>query len=368
MADVFTYVSQYGNRSIKESPFNELDNLAFCILAYLPFEKLVPELAGRKKLGTLREIAAALPKEEDECWIEQSVGCLLQAQLLLDMAKTRRYGRMIIKNYVTLNDPEQQIQFAAITIQMSLFQRFIAFRGTDNTFNGWKEDLMLSYRTPIPAQKKSVDYVNQTQRFFLGKIYIGGHSKGGNLAAYSAIFASARIQKHIVQVFNNDGPGFLHDMVERPEYKAALPKIHTFVPQSAIVGMLLEHEEEYTVIKSNTQGKEQHSLFTWETEENHFVTMEQVDLVSRLKDRAVKNWLEEIDEETREQFVEAFFTMIESSGVKDAQEILNASPKTYMKTLRSMVKLEGEDRNIIIKMLLRLLFEYWRTITDYTHG
>lgn len=126
---------------------------------------------------------------------------------------------------------------------------------------------------------------------FRGSSWLGGHSKGGNLAVYAAAFCPAALQERIAAVYNNDGPGFDADVIALPGYQRICARVQTFVPQSSIVGMLLEHEEAYTIIHSTGDGFGQHNLYTWEVLRDRFVTLETVTNGSRFLDRTLKQWL-----------------------------------------------------------------------------
>lgn len=157
---------------------------------------------------------------------------------------------MQITNYINKIDSESEKQFSAITILMPDDTIYISFRGTDNTLIGWKEDFNMTFQTKVPSQLDAVQYVKQIAKKYKNLIRIGGHSKGGNLAVYAASFCSKTIQERIINVYNNDGPGFHEDVINNIEYKKMLPKVHTYVPQSSIIGRLLYHEENYTVVQS----------------------------------------------------------------------------------------------------------------------
>ncbi len=81
-------------------------------------------------------------------------------------------------------------------------------------------------------------------------------------------------QKRILQVYNNDGPGFPADFVESKKYMKMLPKITTIVPEFSIIGMLLEQKGDFIVVDSNGLGFAQHSPYTWHVENNDFVRTE----------------------------------------------------------------------------------------------
>ena len=105
---------------------------------------------------------------------------------------------------------------------------------------------------------------------FTRDVYKRQHSKGGNLSVYASVKCDRNIQKRIVKVYSNDGPGFSEEMIQSKEYQRMLPKIKTILPESSIVGMLLEHQEKFEVVKSSQSGIQQHDAMSWEVLGSHF--------------------------------------------------------------------------------------------------
>ena len=142
---------------------------------------------------------------------------------------------------------------------------YVAFRGTDDTIVGWKEDFNMAFTPEIPAQRYAADYLQQAAAALAFRpLLVGGHSKGGNLAVYAAVFCGEAIQKQIRAVYNNDGPGFYASLLELPEHRRIAGKITTLLPESSVVGMLLEHEEAYQVVRSTQIRLMQHDGFSWQ--------------------------------------------------------------------------------------------------------
>lgn len=90
-------------------------------------------------------------------------------------------------------------------------------------------------------------------------------------------------------MYSNDGPGFSEEMIQSKEYQRMLPKIKTILPESSIVGMLLEHQEKFEVVKSSQSGIQQHDAMSWEVLGSHFVYVEEVAPQSILLDETMKN-------------------------------------------------------------------------------
>lgn len=220
--------------------------------------------------------------------IAQLVLAKYDVDLLKLLAENRRYRNMKLTYYVNQIENESQMQFSAVTVQISKKLHFVSYRGTDNTLVGWKEDFNMSFTCPVPAQKSAVEYLEQVASKTTGELILGGHSKGGNLAVYAAAFCKQALQGRIATVYNFDGPGFSQKVIKAEGYINICNKVTTYVPQSSIVGMLLEHEEKYTIIHSNQLGIMQHDIYSWMVERNHLVTLREITNSSKVIDRTLK--------------------------------------------------------------------------------
>jgi len=100
---------------------------------------------------------------------------------------------------------------------------------------------------------------------------LGGHSKGGNLAVYAAMESPSYLQRKIKVVYNNDGPGFLKEIVESKKYQKIKSKIYKIVPHESVVGMLLYYDGYMKSIKSKRKSLLQHDPFHWQVEGTSFV-------------------------------------------------------------------------------------------------
>ena len=245
MADMFDYLLWRGDLSMEAVPPNPVDTLILSELSYIGFEGLVPgDFLHPVPLRVAAEAFAMLPDREDRDRVKRD------GELLAAAARTERFGELRLVFYRSELLPELQSQFAAVTWLLPGGGAVITYRGTDLSITGWKEDFNMSFQPQVPAQEKALWYLEAFARVHRGPIRLAGHSKGGNLAVYAAAKAQPELQERILSVHNHDGPGFHSSMLRDPGYRAILPRVRTFVPQSSVVGMLLEHEEPYTVVKS----------------------------------------------------------------------------------------------------------------------
>lgn len=217
----------------------------------------------------------------------------------------------------------------------------------------------MSFRDIIPAQALALEYTLAFARTNPMPLHLAGHSKGGNLAVYAAAKSGELIQRRIVGVHNNDGPGFREAMMADPGYQAMVPRIYTYVPQSSVIGMMLAHEEPFQVVKSRQiGGLMQHDPYSWEIMGGDFIRMEQTTAESRIIDRTLKQWLLGMSNEERSAFVDTVFELLYAGGTDDAKELLK--PKNLRKILRHF-RADEEAKRLISRELGNMLQALWRT-------
>ena len=331
MTDLFDYLTWRGDLSFTQDPPNGVDALIFSGLSYIRFG---PTVADAPEVPVcLREAAEeflSLPDKEDRVLLKKDLELLTQA------AKSRRFGEVELFGYRDVLLEEEATQFAAVTFLLDDGSAFLAFRGTDTTMVGWQEDFHMSFMQVVPAQLMAVDYVRQVEAELWKPLRLGGHSKGGNLAVFAAARSSPAVQSKILEVYNNDGPGFNDYLMGDVGYQAMVPKIRTFVPQSSVIGMLLEHEEPYTIIRSKQLGLLQHDYYSWEVRGPGFVAMEEMTADSRFVSSTLKNWLADMTVQERSEVVEAMFGLLNLGELDSALDIFHPrNLKTYIKTLSS---------------------------------
>ena len=341
MADLFDYLIWRGDLPMEAVPPNPVDTLIMSELSYIGFEGLVPgDFLHPVPLKVAAEAFLMLPDREDRDRVKRD------ADLLAAAAQTVRFGQLRLAFYRSELLPEKQSQFAAVTWLLPDKSAVITYRGTDLTLTGWKEDFNMSFQPQVPAQEKALWYLEAFARVHSGPIRLAGHSKGGNLAVYAAAKTVPELQDRILSVHNHDGPGFHSDMLLSPGYRAILPKTRTFIPQSSVVGMLLEHEEPYTVVRSRQLSLLQHEPYSWEVLGGDFVRMEEIDENSRFLDRTLKTWLASTTPEERNAFVDALFELLTLGQIDDLREII--LPKNVLRYLK-MLRTDEHLRSVITR-------------------
>ena len=331
MASIFDYLKWRGDLTFSQDPPNAVDALVFSGLSYIRYGA---ELEREPETPvTLKDAAEYFFSLEDH---EKRSRVRKDQDLLHAAIQTRRFGQSRICMYRDLLVPEQETQFAAMTFLLDDGSMFLAFRGTDNSLVGWKEDFNMTFQQTIPAQRLAVQYTRDVALEYLRPMHLGGHSKGGNLAVFAAARSSPLIRERILKVYNHDGPGFTQYLMGDPGYVAMVPKIRTYIPQSSVIGMLLEHEEPYTVIRSKSVGLLQHDLYTWDVLGKEFIPMEEITEGSQFVDATIKSWFSSMTNQERCELVDVMYALLGSGGAENVYDLLHPrNIRTYIKTLSS---------------------------------
>ena len=101
-------------------------------------------------------------------------------QLLSAMAASPRFRDLRLMGYTERRDDEAEKQFAALSFGLPDGSLYVAYRGTDSSFTGWKEDFNMAFQYPVPAQEEAALYLAEAAKHSSGTVRVGGHSKGGN--------------------------------------------------------------------------------------------------------------------------------------------------------------------------------------------
>lgn len=321
MANMLDYIDWRGDLTFEEAPFCEIDSLILSQICYVDFENIV----SRSFVKPIMLATAAKAYLRRHAGEKAYLGAIVPAEIISLMSKaasSKRFSRIRLCGHVNLISDNREMQFSATTFLLREDLIFVAFRGTDDTVIGWKENFNMSFMHPVPAQTEAVAYLESAAAIRGERdIRVGGHSKGGNLAVYAITRCADAVKERVTEAYNHDGPGFTREFIESDDYLSVRHKIHTYLPQTAVVGMLLEHEERYDVIKSNQSGLFQHDSFSWEVMGPSFIHLDTVTKESKLIDRSVKLLLAKMLPEERADFVDKLFTGLSEQGAKTLTDL-----------------------------------------------
>lgn len=339
MSNLVKYVKNYGNKTFDEYPFNEIDATIYTILPYLNFMGIINEPTILED-AYLKSENRFLLKDKDKFMEENK-------KLFKIMAESNRYKNNIITNYKKLVNSETQ--FGAITIKVPKHFKFIAFEGTDDELVGWEENFKMGYMYPIPAQVEAIKYLKDNISVNDFVVYVGGHSKGGNLAM-SACMEQIFLKRYQVDyVFNFDGPGFLPEILNSKKLTKIDKKIKNYYPFESIVGMIFDSVGDKKIVKSNAYQVFQHDLHTWIWEDNKFITANLSDYSKKFHTK-IEGILNKFSKDEIKRFVNLFFTIIYNAGFVLKSELNKVDLIKIKNILKETSNLSNEDRKLLLEM------------------
>ena len=350
MSSIVDYIEWRGDLSFRERPFNDVDNLILSELAYVDLRWILKN--GEQDSMLLSEAF----RKYEELGRDQNYLVNNPTPIFKKCAETVRFGNLIVKDFVDLQSRGNQFQFAAMTFELGDGTIYIAFRGTDNSLVGWREDLNFSFMESTPAQLCAADYLDFEAERTSAVIRVGGHSKGGNLAMFAAAFCEDENKFRILKVYSNDGPGFNEIVVENENYKKILDKVDLIIPEGSLIGVLLFNKQDKQIVQSNARGgASQHNPYSWLVGKNGFLQAEKQSSISVLLDHTLDEWLKRLDRDKKQKFVNIVFDTLESTGAKTFSQI-NADKWTYYNAIaKAAMKLAPDQVGTIVEVLRQLL-------------
>lgn len=368
MKNMLDYIKEFGHVSFEERAFSEIDALVLTELEYLPLEKVVPSDENGENFVTVKEIAEYMQEHKQELFDENPMMITEERHEVSQViADAPRFQSLKFFGVVSEWDKDTTKQFAAVTVEVEPSVRLVVFRGTDETLIGWKEDFLMTYSPLVAAQTDAKEYLAKQASLWGGELMISGHSKGGNLAIYAAATQEEDVQLRIVDIFCFDSPGLYRSVLETKGYQNIVPLAMRYIPQDSLVGLMLESEVPYVIVKSNATGAMQHSAMTWEIEDGQFIKMEKLTKNSQLNDQTFKKWTESVSDEELELFWNVFFELLFSVGIDTVNDLYGQFMHYVQEFLKAAGDMDEEKRELLTRIALLLVstrFEVWKDSLD----
>lgn len=354
MANIIDYLQWRGDIPFSVDPFNEVDNLILSELVYTDFSSIVPGVGTRDTVTITQACEAFFSVHSEEELMEKVSSTKVAPFLMRYLTESKRFSSMRLTGYVDEIDKEFQSQFAAVTYLLDDGTTFVAFRGTDSTIVGWKEDFNMSFLYQTHGQMQAAEYLSRQCRGMRRGIRVGGHSKGGNFAVYAAAFCDKKVKNRILDVYSNDGPGFSHAIMASEDYQEILPKVKSTIPESSIVGLLLENELEHQVVKSSQMGAMQHDAMSWEVLGNHFVLADGLSQSSIKLDKTLKHWVYSLEPAEREVFVDTLFAALQATGATTLEELQTGKLEVFNEVTKTLTGLSPDKQRAFREVFSQL--------------
>ncbi len=347
MDNMTKYLKWRSDLSFSKCKLNEVDFALFSQVVMIPYKLYIdmPEINTNDSC-TMYELALLI-SEKKENFIK-NMGLIMPPQLvdvIIKMGLSNRYKDLVIRNYESQIDVNKEVQFTALTIDLDENTRVVVYSGTDDTVIGWKEDFNMMFAYPTEAQSISVKYLKRV--YENKKLYITGHSKGGNLCLYSALNIKEEIFKDIIKVYCYDAPGLNYEFENEKEIKQRSKKILEFVPQTSIIGALFNHYGTEIVVKSNYLGLYQHDLLSWEVDVDSFLKVETRDNDSIYIENKLKKMLVEMEQVTKEEFVEVGYGVFMRTNSETLTDVYN----NKVSFVKEYLNIKKEEKRMMEKIL-----------------
>ena len=358
MANMVDYLAWRGDIPFETSPWNEIDGLLIATLSYLNFH------GGRDPKGwTLEEMARIDLVQEGN-----SNSFANRKKAFMAMAAGARFRDCRLHHAIALTDAEIGMQFSALCLDLPDGTTCVAFRGTDNTLIGWREDFNMAYTTRVPAQEAAILYLTRAAALSKRPLRLVGHSKGGNLAVYAAAYAKKRVQDRIESIWSYDGPGMNRETSQTEGYLRIKEKIRSYVPQTSIIGMLMDYYEPYTVVRSIASGISQHDPMSWQIYGPKFETLPAVDKTAMVTRDTLHEWLQNSTPEQRAAFVDALFGMAESTKATKMSELTGEKLKTLLTMVGNRKDVDSETRRVFNRLMAQAVTLGFGNVVDWVRG
>lgn len=357
---IYDYLNWWGNLSFEQVPFNDVYSLILSELSYISCDDYIKENMTIGELSLYCQNALKDAKSEFSLIYEST-------NLVQILNNYSRFKDISIIRYCNDIDYCKEKQFSAMTFVLPQCCLYIAFRGTDDTILGWKEDFNMIYREKVPSQEEAVKYTEQVikdYKIILNKkghffkyphVYLAGHSKGGNLAIYAGVKLDRKIKKYVKKIYNFDGPGFNQSFLKTTEYQEMKDKIITFRPQGSVIGGLLYHDCRQIIVSSFSHTMMQHSGFTWKIKADKFKVCDQLDERCIKINDEINKILESMDNVQKESFVNEFFELLNQSNIKMVCDITENKLNKLITGMKGFKNMSSVNRTISLTLLKYML-------------
>lgn len=346
-------------KDFKTTKFNLVDSLVLSQFVYIHFDKIVPGLADNSEPVRIGDLLKA---EHIPHMLYNVRDPKSNHRLLIALGMSPRFRNIRMCCYSDSLDITLQKQFAAVTYLLDDKTAYVAYRGTDSTIVGWKEDFNMAFISPVPAQQEGVSYLNAVAERFPHALMVGGHSKGGNIAVYSAMECHQAAQDRIMSIYSHDGPGFRDEIFTSEKYSHIKTRIHKTLPQSSLVGMLLQHQEDYIVVESKKFGIMQHDPFSWVINKGDFQYTQGITGGAEHINNVINQWLSSLDDEKRELFITTLYSVFESIGVMNFSDFTEDWRKKVVIAIGTVKGIDAETKRFVFDTIISLLSLYVKNL------
>lgn len=360
--NMLSYMTLRGDISFMQSPFNEVDAMILTQLSSIDYSDCMPDAAHAEQLvvrkwqarPSVGEVADNYrkKKEAQKKDTQDKVPAFTEKEnLLFLVGKSKRFEKVRMDGFVRDSDVEKEKKFSAVTFYLDPFWAHIAYRGTDGSFISWKENFNMTYEMPVPAQTDAVRYLETVAAQKMVKCSVGGHSKGGNIALYAAAFSKAEVQKKIKAIYCFDAPGYLRDISQDASFQNIAACIRAYVPESAVIGTVMNTPFTPEVVRSDEVGIRQHSMLTWQVEATQMEHCERRDDFSLRMETIVNGWIDRIPQEQKPQAVNDVFEIFRRNKITEFSQLYHMDWRQVVGVIKGATLLPAQTRDLFVSMI-----------------
>ena len=347
-ATLLDYIEWIGDFDFDTLPFREPDALVLCVASYF---EILPLFADGRKSAKLSECLPLLDAGRARLMI--TGGDMGNEGIFRAAAASKRFGELEITDYIDKLTTDPPLQFATMCFRYKGKFAFIAFRGTDSSLAGWEENFMISF-TRTTAQNMASEHVSMLIEPGCDW-YIGGHSKGGNLALTAACVLDDEQLGLVKRIFVLDGPGLCPEVFDEKLIQRIDPQTTRIIPEFDVIGKLFEPRITDTrIVKSYRKGIEQHSLASWMVDHGELSKGAGNAPGSCWINDLVDEWIAGLPLEERAVFVEELFDAMEEEGINDLQEV---SPEYFGNLIIRLSGKSATTRKVAASLPKRMLLD-----------
>lgn len=355
--EAFKNITDYAWESFEPFSVRRLSRVDSLILSQLSYLRLPQEAASAWQWG-------GLPLYElwRATWLDDMTERMYDPQgavrLLEALVASPRFREVRVFAYTMQEDQQREMQFSAMSFAILPNQTYVAYRGTDNTVLGWKENFNMAFQVQLPSQMEARRYLEDVAGHTTGTLFCGGHSKGGTLAQYAAMSCEGQVRERISCCFLHDSPGITSAMLADLGQQDNTPPLDRTIPKSSLMGMLFAQEnQDALVVRSASSGVAQHDPLSWEVKGNDFVYEEHIGRTANYVDKSLNAWIEQASLEERERFVEALFSVFKAGDEPFFHDLKVNWREAWPKMVRAAVDLEPEQRELLMRQFANLIRE-----------
>lgn len=359
MSHLIDYLEKVENLTFDQEPLNILDKVCINEIGYLTYEKWLTPSDLQKPIN-LHDYAEGKELDPDYSFMVTKE----RVALAEAMVRSRHFASMSLSNYRSVLDKEVEKQFAAMIFSLpELDYHQLVFRGTDDSVIGWKEDFQLTYSREIPAHRSAMTFLEDHLPNLSGRITVSGHSKGGNLALYSAVQSSTALREKIAELLLLDSPGLMKSLLEKPSYQELKSKMAVIRPQDSVVGVMLYWDRPAQLVAAEGIGFAQHNALTWEVDlaANDFAYEDQPTELSQRLEETFQEWIETLPKQQLKQVCDLVFDTILDSGIESLNDIgIQALPQIGQ-MLQEFGNLSDKQKKVLQDGFNQLLWIFWKS-------